>query len=112
MSWATTTARCCSGGCGSDRLGCVTAEPARDERRVQLRAQLRLLHPDVGGDPARFREVLAAYRALPSATDTRDYRGEVRFVARPHRTRTILGACAHPIRTLARLRSDTPPRVR
>ncbi len=78
-----------------------------DNRRAQLRAQLRELHPDVGGDPARFQEALAAYRALTpsSSADGRDYRGEVRFAVRPRRAQKILGACAHPLRTLAKRRS-------
>lgn len=81
-------------------------------RRAQLRAQLRTLHPDVGGDPVQFQSVLAAYRALSApAIDSRDYRGEVRFAARPRMARKVLGACAHPLRTLAHRHHTTAPRV-
>jgi len=81
-----------------------------DNRRAQLRAELRTLHPDVGGDPARFQEALASYRALSpsSSADARDYRGEVRFVVCPHRAQKVLRACAHPLRTLATRRSAAP----
>lgn len=80
-----------------------------DDRRAQLRAQLRTLHPDVGGDPARFQEVLAAYRALsPAVSADRDFRGEVRFAVRPRRTKRILDTCTHPIRKLAQRRSAAP----
>jgi hypothetical protein len=83
-----------------------------DDRRARLRAQLRAHHPDVGGDPDRFQETLAAYRALspPSTADARDYRGEVRFAARGRTAHKVLRACVHPLRALAQ-RRNAPPRV-
>ncbi|WP_127783287.1 hypothetical protein [Rhodococcus sp. X156] len=90
-------------------------EPTGDRRRSSLRAQLRALHPDVGGDPERFAEVLATYRRLygPAAAehDQRDFRGDVQFTSRRRGARAVLDACAHPVRTLHR-RRHAPPRVR
>lgn len=84
-------------------------ESTRMQERARLRAQLRTLHPDVGGDPVRFQEVLAAYRAL--SADTRDYTGDVRFAVRTRRGRTLWRACTHPLRSLSR-RGRPAPRVR
>lgn len=88
-----------------------------DERRTQLRAQLRLLHPDAGGDVEQFRAVLAEYRALPAPSkvpgpDERDYRGEVRFGVHRQRRRTLLRSLSHPLVALAHRRRASTPRVR
>ena len=39
------------------------AVPPDADVRAELRAFVRAHHPDIGGDPATFREGLAAYRA-------------------------------------------------
>lgn len=101
----------------------VTGRPARshaDELRRARRAFVRTHHPDVGGDPAAFRQGLARFERLlagPSVGSGWSAAGDRSARHRPgvvvvRRPRGIDGWVRHLSRSVARRVRPAPPRVR